>query len=159
MLQTTLDAFPDINAEHGASDEMFLVFSIADQGYALDISYVTEIIEMLPIFPIPNMPACLKGVINLRGVVVPVMDIRLRFGLEQKEYNERTCIVVVEMEGISLGMIVDSVQEVMTIRPEDRLLPPSGNTDPAARYIQHISPQGEQVLLLLCCEKLMDIAP
>jgi purine-binding chemotaxis protein CheW len=92
-----------------------LVFYIEDVLYAIDIKYVVEIIGMQPITQIPKIPEYIKGVINIRGKVVPVMSVRKKFQLEEIEYNERTCIIVVELNDISVGLIVDGVSEVLTV--------------------------------------------
>ncbi|MDL2218295.1 chemotaxis protein CheW [Christensenellaceae bacterium OttesenSCG-928-M15] len=143
--------------DHEAIDDMFLVFTMEEQNYAVEIHYVTEIIEMMPITNVPNLPSCLKGIINLRGSVIPVMDVRLRFGLMETDYTERTCIIVVDNEGMMLGLIVDAVQECMTIDEEKRMPPPSTNVGGNARYIKGVSRNGNSIQLLLDCDKLMDL--
>ncbi|MDL2258486.1 chemotaxis protein CheW [Eubacteriales bacterium OttesenSCG-928-K08] len=146
------------NLENETSNDMFLVFTIEQQNYAIEIEYVTEIIEVLPIVRVPNLPACLKGVVNIRGAVIPVMDARLRFGLEEREHDERTCIIVIESDNIALGLIVDSVKEVLTISEEDRMLPPTGLKNAQSRYTKGVGRMGEAITLLLDCGRLMDIA-
>ena len=157
MAQIIVDTFADIPTGEDMAEDMLLVFSIAGQSYAIDIRNVTEIIELLPIYPVPNMPACLKGVINLRGAVVPVIDVRLRFGLSPQDYTARTCIIVVEHGGMSLGLIVDAVQEMMTVPEQERMPSPVSPTENPARYIRGMTSVGGQIQLLLDCEKLMDI--
>jgi len=101
----------------------YLTFSLAKEEYGIGILKIKEIIGMMPITTVPRTPEFVKGVINLRGKVIPVMDLRLRFGMEEMEYTERTCIVVVEVEGTSgtvmIGVVVDSVSEVLNIKGED----------------------------------------
>ncbi len=101
----------------------YLTFTLADEEYGIGILKIKEIIGMMPITTVPRTPEFVKGVINLRGKVIPVMDLRLRFGMESIDYTERTCIIVVEIEGTSgtvqIGIVVDSVSEVLNINVDD----------------------------------------
>ena len=101
----------------------YLTFSMADEEYGIGILKIKEIIGMMPITSVPQTPEFVKGVINLRGKVIPVMDLRLRFGIEAIDYTERTCIIVVEVAGLSgtvmIGIVVDAVSEVLNIKGED----------------------------------------
>ena len=101
----------------------YLTFTLADEEYGIGILKIKEIIGMMPITTVPQTPEFVKGVINLRGKVIPVMDLRLRFGMEAIDYNDRTCIIVVEIEGaagtIQIGLVVDTVSEVLNINSED----------------------------------------
>lgn len=98
--------------------EKYLVFALGEEQYAVDILKVREIVRMTHITPLPHSPPFVRGVINLRGRVIPVIDLRARFGLQPREYTERTCIVVVEPHGSPVGMAVDEVLEVAAIAPE-----------------------------------------
>jgi purine-binding chemotaxis protein CheW len=101
----------------------YLTFSLAPEEYGIPILKVKEIIGMMPITSVPRVADFIKGVINLRGKVIPVVDLRLKFGLEEIDYTERTCIIVVEISGasgtLSTGVIVDAVSEVIAIKDED----------------------------------------
>jgi purine-binding chemotaxis protein CheW len=101
----------------------YLTFSLADEEYGIGILKVKEIIGMMPITTVPRTPLFVKGVINLRGKVIPVMDLRLKFGMEEIGYTERTCIIVVEIAGqtgsILVGIVVDAVSEVLNIKGND----------------------------------------
>ena len=101
----------------------YLTFSLADEEYGIGILKIKEIIGMLPITSVPQTPGFVKGVINLRGKVIPVMDLRLRFGMPAIDYSERTCIIVVEIAGqagtVQIGIVVDAVSEVLNIKGED----------------------------------------
>lgn len=143
--------------ESETMQNMFLLFLIEEQSYAIDIHYVIEIIEMMPLTVVPSLPGCMKGIINLRGAVIPIMDVRLRFGLMEAEYTERTCIVVVENAGSMLGLIVDAVQEVTTIEQEKRMPPPSSSVGGNSRYIKGVSRSSNAIQLILDCDKLMDL--
>jgi purine-binding chemotaxis protein CheW len=101
----------------------YLTFSMADEEYGIGILKIREIIGMMPITSVPQTPEFVKGVINLRGKVIPVMDLRLRFGMDSIDYNERTCIIVVEILGesetVQVGIVVDSVSEVLNIKQDE----------------------------------------
>jgi purine-binding chemotaxis protein CheW len=101
----------------------YLTFSMAGEEYGIGILKVKEIIGMLPITSVPRTPAFVKGVINLRGKVIPVVDLRLKFGMEEIAYAERTCIIVVEIRSqgasVLIGIVVDSVSEVLNIKGTD----------------------------------------
>ena len=101
----------------------YLTFSLAGEEHGIGILKVREIIGMMPVTPVPQTPDFVKGVVNLRGKVIPVIDLRLRFGLEATVYTERTCIIVVEIHGesgsIPMGIVVDAVSEVLNIRSAD----------------------------------------
>ena len=101
----------------------YLTFALAGEEYGIGILKVKEIIGLMPITTVPQTPGYVKGVINLRGKVIPVADLRLKFGMEAMEYNERTCIIVVEVKGASqtilMGIVVDSVSEVLNIKGTD----------------------------------------
>jgi purine-binding chemotaxis protein CheW len=103
--------------------DKYLTFHLAGEDYGIDVAFVTEIIGIQKITEVPDMPKCIKGVINLRGRVIPVMDIRLRFKLEKRKYDDRTCIVVVDINNTAVGLVVDEVSEVVDI-PSDQVEPP-----------------------------------
>ncbi len=108
-------------------DEMkgkFLTFRVGTGEYGLEITYVTEIIGVLDITPVPNTHKYMMGIINMRGTVVPVIDLSLRFGLGGVEFTERTCIIVINTEEMTIGLIVDEVREVMYIDDEEIQPPP-----------------------------------
>ncbi len=111
----TEEMYNEITTQAMKEGTEVLVFYIEDVLYAIDIKYVVEIIGMQPITQIPKIPEYINGVINIRGKVVPVMSVRKKFQLEEIEYNERTCIIVVELNDISVGLIVDGVSEVLTV--------------------------------------------
>ena len=111
----TEEMYNEITTQAMKEGTEVLVFYIEDVLYAIDIKYVVEIIGMQPITQVPKIPEYIKGVINIRGKVVPVMSVRKKFQLEEIEYNERTCIIVVGLNDISVGLIVDGVSEVLTV--------------------------------------------
>lgn len=133
----------------------FLTFSLGTEFYGIEIKYVTEIIGLQPITEIPEMPEYIKGIINLRGKIIPLMDVRLRFRKPFREYSDRTCIVVIDIREISVGLIVDSVSEVISIPDEEIVAPPNVNKD-GNKYIKGIGKVGHDVKLLLDADKLLN---
>jgi len=133
----------------------FLTFTLGKESYGIEIKYVTEIIGIQAITEIPELPEYVRGIINLRGKIIPVMDIRLRFKKEPRDYNDRTCVIVVDIKDVSIGLIVDTVAEVITIPEQDIVEPPQMNKGFNNRYIKRIGKVGSEVKLLLDCEKLL----
>ena len=107
-------------------DDMYLTFALADEEYGVGIGVVTEIVGMQRIMSVPDMPHYIKGVINLRGKVIPLMDVRLRFGMNERPYDDRTVVIVLEVNDAPMGLIVDRVREVIDI--------PDGNIDSANSF-------------------------
>lgn len=133
----------------------FLTFSLGEEYYGIDIMYVTEIVGIQPITVVPELPEFIKGIINLRGKIIPVMDARLKFKKEPKDYNDRTCIIVIDVLDLSIGIIVDAVSEVLNISDENIVPPPNLNTS-GRKYIKSVGKSDENVTLILDCEKLLD---
>ncbi len=115
-----------LNKEIIESDEQwkYLIFSVNEIDYGIEIGYVTEIIGIQPITAIPNTTAYIKGIINIRGTIVPVVDLRLRFDLQPAEYGEKTCIISVNKDNVNLGLIVDAVEDVVQLSAESVITPP-----------------------------------
>jgi len=133
----------------------FLTFFLGEELYGIDIMYVTEIVGIQPITAVPELPDFIKGIINLRGKIIPVMDARLKFKKEPKEYNDRTCIIVVDVMELSIGIIVDVVSEVLNIKDDDLVPPPSLNSG-GRKYIKSVGKSENHVTLILDCEKLLN---
>ncbi|NLJ33077.1 MAG: purine-binding chemotaxis protein CheW [Firmicutes bacterium] len=132
----------------------YLIFTMDKELYGIEIRYITEIIGIQPITKVPEMPPYVKGITNLRGQIIPVMDARLRFKKPEREYDDRTCIIVLDTNDISVGLIVDSVVEVLTIADED-IAPPPEISKGGQRYIKGIGKAGDTVKLLLDCKRLL----
>jgi purine-binding chemotaxis protein CheW len=142
--------------EEDTQKDKYLTFSLAEEVYAIDICYVTEIIGILKITKVPDMPPFIKGVINLRGKVIPVMDVRARFSLPARDYDERTCVVVVNVAENAMGLVVDHVNEVMDI-PAAQVEPaPAGNSPGGGKYVKGIGKVDDEVKILLDVECLVD---
>lgn len=133
----------------------FLTFSLGNEEYGIEIRNITEITGIQNITDLPDVPNYVKGVINLRGKTLPVIDIRLRFRIEEKEYNERTCIIVVNIKEMAVGLIVDSVTEVLDIPAKDIEPPPKINQGDSSRYIQGLGKVGDEVKIILDVQKLL----
>lgn len=134
----------------------FLTFSLGKEVYAIEIKYVTEIIGIQPITEVPELPDYVKGIINLRGKIIPVMDVRLRFKKEEVPYNDRTCIIVVDVYGLSVGLVVDQVSEVLSIMEDDIVPPPEISKANDNKYIKGIGKAGSEVKLILGCDRLLN---
>jgi purine-binding chemotaxis protein CheW len=133
----------------------FLTFSLGHEEYGIEIRHVTEIIGIQNVTDLPDTPDFVKGVINLRGKVIPVIDVRLRFNMQERPYDERTCIVVVSIKGMAVGLIVDSVSEVINIPASDIEPAPKVRKGEASRYIKGLGKVGEDVKILLEIEELL----
>lgn len=133
----------------------FLTFAVGNENYGIEIKNVTEIIGIQEITGIPELPIYVKGIINLRGKIIPVMDVRLKFKKEAIPYNDRTCIIVIEIMELSIGLIVDNVAEVLNIEDENIDVPPDVKTGFSNRYISGIGKVGNSVKLILDCDKLL----
>ncbi|EKQ55077.1 MULTISPECIES: chemotaxis protein CheW [unclassified Clostridium] len=147
-----------IENEEDTQKDKYLIFSISKEYYGIDIKYVIEIIGIEPITEVPELPNFIKGVINLRGKIIPVMDVRLKFKKEEKEYDDRTCIIVVEIGNICIGLIIDRVVEVATI-DENNISPPpktSSNKDSFNKYMKGIGKTQNAIRLLIDCQKLLE---
>jgi len=137
----------------------YLTFSLAEEEYGIGILKIKEIIGMMPITTVPQTPEFVKGVINLRGKVIPVVDLRLRFCMEAIDYTERTCIIVVEIEGESdvvlIGIVVDAVSEVLNIKGEDVENTPTFGTKLNTDYILGMAKMEGGVKILLDIDRVL----
>lgn len=133
----------------------FLTFMIDKQYYGITIENVIEIISMLPISAVPEFGQNAKGIINLREKVIPVIDVRLCFHLPEKEYNDRTCIIITGIQGLDIGFIVDEVSEVVDINETDIEEPPQLGTGYAHRFINGVAKKDNKMVLLVDGQKLV----
>ena len=138
----------------------YLTFTLANEEYGIGILKIKEIIGMMPITTVPQTPGFVKGVINLRGKVIPVVDLRLRFGLDEIDYTDRTCIIVVEIEGqvgtIFIGIVVDAVSEVLNIKGEDIEETPSFGAKLNTDYILGMAKMEGGVKILLDIDRVLN---
>ncbi len=143
---------------HDAQKDKYMTFKSGNEYFGLKIQYVNEIIQFQTITEIPETEDYIKGLINLRGKVIPVIDVRLRFKQEPFEYNDRTCIIVISVKSTVVGLIVEKIAEVVEISDKNILPPPTiGNTDKAHhKYVYGIGKIGDTVKLLLDPDKLIN---
>jgi purine-binding chemotaxis protein CheW len=138
--------------------EQYLTFTSGGVEYGVDIRHVKDInpIQAQTIAPVPWLSNYIKGIINQRGTIVPVIDVNLRFGKPAEDYHERTCVIVVELDDISIGMVIDAVKEVLTIPVSSLTKPPSMGAMSENKYVSSIASLGKDmgVVLLLDIHKL-----
>ena len=136
-------------------ENMYLTFTVGNEVYGIEIRHVIQIVGMQEINEMPEMSACMKGFINLRGSVIPVVSMRLRFGNIEDEYTDRTCIIVVVVGEKEIGLIVDAIQETITIEPESISSPPDTGEGKSIPYIRGIAQlQNNGVSVLIDVQKL-----
>lgn len=137
----------------------FLTFLLGSEEYGIPIQKIREIIGIMDITNVPRTPTYLKGVVNLRGKIIPVMDLRLKFELMEKEYNQRTCIIVVELEAAGaarvMGIVVDTVSEVLNIHKEDIELPPQYGNMVDTAFLTGMGKVKGKVVLLLDIDRIL----
>lgn len=152
-----------INGSEFVADEMqhepiekWLTFRLDGQLYGASIVHTEQIISMMPVTVVPEYPAYAKGVVDLRGMIVPVIDLRLRFGKSEAAYTERTCIITCRMEDDLIGFIVDEVDAVIDIDAGAISPPPRVSEDPTARYLTGIArvtgENGAKEKIVLCID-------
>ncbi|MCX5876065.1 MAG: chemotaxis protein CheW [Deltaproteobacteria bacterium] len=151
--EETDDDWADDNED--TQKDKYLTFHLAKEDYGIEIRFVTEIIGIQRITEVPDMPEFLKGVINLRGKVIPVMDVRSRFHMEARDYDERTCIIVVNINNTSIGLVVDKVQEVVDIPESQVEAAPEKARGKRSRFLQGMGKVNDEVKILLNVEQLL----
>lgn len=148
-------AIKDTNIKIGK----YLTFSLADEEYGIGILKVKEIIGMMPITSVPRTPPFVKGVINLRGKVIPIVDLRAKFGMESIPYTERTCIIVVEIDSndatVLIGIVVDAVSEVLNINGDEIEDTPAFGTHLDTEYIMGMAKMEGGVKILLNIDQVL----
>jgi purine-binding chemotaxis protein CheW len=139
-----------------ANTDRFLTLFIDEEQYGLDIDIVKEIIAMMNTTPVPKTPEYIQGVMNLRGNIIPVVNLRKKFGMENKESNDRTAIVIVSIEGTSIGFIVDRVEEVMAVEKSQFSKPPNFDTKIDSEFISKMVRTESGVVMILDLKKVFD---
>ncbi len=135
--------------------DKYLTFHIGSEDFGIAIRHVTEIIGIQKITEVPDSAEYIKGVINLRGKVIPIMDIRLRFGIDARAYDERTCVIVVNIESTSVGLVVDTVSDVVSIPEADIEPSPAKSSGGQDSYISGMGKIGDEIKILLDVHKLL----
>ena len=139
-----------------STSEKYLTFLIDKQFYAFHINDVVEIIEMMDITPVPEFPDYAKGIINLRGVLIPIIDVRLRFCKNELDYNERTCIIILNLKVIQVGFIVDTVDEVVDIDKANISGVPKISDKKTREYIEGVGKLTNKIVMLLNAQKMLN---
>ena len=155
-LAKTMDQAVNVMTER---EGKYLTFTLAEEEYGIGILKIKEIIGMLPITSVPQTPEFVKGVINLRGKVIPVIDLRLRFGMGEIDYTERTCIIVVEIDSqagtVLIGIVVDSVSEVLNVKGDDIADTPTFGANLNTEYILGMAKMEGGVKILLHIDQVL----
>jgi purine-binding chemotaxis protein CheW len=154
-MQDDDDLLYDEEEEEDAQKDKYLTFHLGKEIYGIEIGYVTEIVGIQKITQVPDMPNFIKGVVNLRGQIIPVMDVRIRFHMKTRTYDDRTCLIVVNADSTLIGLVVDTVNEVAEI-PEEKISPPSKiGRGKSNRYIKGMGRTNQGVRIILNIEKLL----
>ena len=146
-----------LNRKREIEGGKFLTFHLKGEEYGLEILKVRDIIGLMDITHVPQTPEYVKGVINLRGQVIPVIDLRLKFSLQGNEYDKKTCIIVVSVNDVLMGIVVDTVSEVMDIDSENIETTPSFGTALETDYILGMGKVEEKVKILLDIDKVLTL--
>lgn len=142
------------NPTSGTGGE-YLAFTLADEVYGIDILMVQEIRACEPVTKIANTPDFIKGVINLRGVIVPIVDLRVKFKMANVEYNEFTVVIVLNVCGRVIGMVVDSVSDVFELTPEQVHAAPEFGASMDTQYLIGMGTADDRMIILIDIERLM----
>lgn len=145
-----------VDANHPDKGGKFLTFFLGKEEYGLEILKVHEIIGMMPITPVPRTPQFVRGVINLRGRIIPVMELRQKFGMSSVEQTDESCIIVVQSDGVQTGIIVDRVSEVLDIANENIEDAPSFGAGVNIEYILGLGKSEGRVKLLLDIDRILE---
>jgi purine-binding chemotaxis protein CheW len=149
----------EIKEKEEVTQQQYLTFFLADEEYAINIQRVKEIIEYTTVTKVPKVPEWIRGVINLRGNVVPVVDLTVRFGLEERQVTKTTCIVIVEVEQDSertvMGVIADAVNQVIDLAPKDIEEPPAFGTRMRLEYLFGMGKLGKKFALILNIDSVL----
>ncbi len=149
-----MSEIPSVSAtvEYDINDR-FLTFYLGQTIYGLELFRVVDILTIPAITPVPGIPSYIKGVTNLRGKIVPVIDVRTKFNQPAIEYNDKTCIIVVVIHDMQVGLIVDSVSDVVTIERDEFTNPPEFGGNESNKYLSTIANTGGRIILNIDCEK------
>jgi purine-binding chemotaxis protein CheW len=149
----------EIKEQEAAVQQQYLTFFLTDEEYAVNIQKVKEIIEYSSVTKVPKVPRWIRGVINLRGNVVPVVDLAVRFGLDERPITKTNCIVIVEVqqesENTVMGLIADAVNQVIELNPEDIEQPPAFGTRVRLEYLAGMGKLGKKFALILNIDRVM----
>lgn len=152
----------DTNGHEMAAQQQYLTYFLAEEEYGISIQKVKEIIEYTAITKVPKVPRWIRGVINLRGNVVPVVDLAVRFGMDERPTTKTTCIIIVEIqqeaEKAVMGVIADAVNQVIALRPEEIEEPPAFGTRIRLEYLAGMGKLGKKFALILNIDRVLSAA-
>ncbi|MBL4852411.1 MAG: chemotaxis protein CheW [Gammaproteobacteria bacterium] len=158
-IQSIDESYPVVGVDINADMDQYLTFILADEEYGVDILRVQEIKGWGSVTPIPNTPEFIKGVINLRGTIVPIIDLRQRFGLEKTDYGKLTVVIVLNIICESgervMGIIVDAVSDVYNVTEEEMKPPPDFGSVAAIDYVKGLATIGEKMVIVLDIDHLL----
>lgn len=159
MNTTDLLLNSSIETVENTMEGLYLTFILEDLTYGVEVEYVREIVDLHKITVVPGVTDYIKGLINLRGQVIPVIDVRLRFGLEFKDYHSRTCIIIVEVEHTKVGLIVDQVSDVLVIPDQNIQPPPVSEQSDQQKFLKAFGKINGEVKLLIDIGKVIAGVP
>ncbi len=142
-------------SQKSVDEGKYLTFVLNREEYGIEILKVREIIGVIGITPVPQTPDYLKGVINLRGKVIPIIDLRLKFAMQEEEHTQETCIIVVEVNNAPIGVVVDNVSEVLDIKGEEVEDTPQFGQDIDTSFIMGLGKAKEKIIILLDIDKVL----
>jgi purine-binding chemotaxis protein CheW len=145
----------DVQGKTKSAGGKFLTFFLAGEEYGIEILSVHEIIGMMPITSVPGTPDYICGIINLRGKIIPIVDLRTKFGMDPKAPTAETCIIVVHVQGVEVGIVVDRVSEVLNIAAGDIEPPPSFGKEVNTEFILGIGKSQSKVKILLNIDRVI----
>lgn len=154
-LDTTIESAPATAVTEHV--QQFLVFSLGEEHYGIEIEFVQEIKGLAPITPLPNSPEYVRGVLNLRGLIIPILDLRVRLGMSERAYDRFNVIIVVAVEEKLVGLVVDSVLDVTDIAAGDIEDPPLLTTDMDTTCFRGVGKTGDRLVFLLDVEQLIGL--
>lgn len=134
----------------------YLTFHLEDEIYAIEISMVKEIIALMKTTKVPKMPSYIKGVMNLRGIIIPVIDLRLKFQMDEIEAKMHTAIIIIQIQGSNIGFIVDKVEEVISIESENLSEAPQFGTKIDTDFVKNVAQVDDYVIMILDLQKILD---
>lgn len=154
QLQDFTDDEFDEDEEEDTLEGRYLIFSIEERNYGIEIQHILEIVGLHTITEVPDMPSFVKGVMNLRGRIIPLIDVRNRFKLPEVAYNDKTCVIILNINRYSIGLIVDTVREVLKIGSEQMEDAPRFGEGIGNRFVKSLAKVKEEIKILLDIERL-----
>lgn len=149
MAQLFKNQLEEDEIEEDTLEDQYLIFSLGERHYGIEIRHITEIVGLQTIAEVPETPSYVVGVMNLRGKIIPLVDARIRLGLEKIPYNDKTCVIIFELEEKIVGLVVDTVKEVLHISKEQMETAPSFQESEKAKFVKYLAKIKEKVKIIL----------